>query len=398
MHTLLRNTRQTKSLRRGTAFALLTTLLACGSSLAMAQRAAEFETRPVTAVENDKIELLVMNTGGAFASLLLKDDPAKLNPMWNPALLARNAGQKPRFGDSMGHFVCVDGFGPTSREERAAGFEGHGEAHRQPWERLTADRDGKVQRIKWRAALPIVQEVFTRQLELVDGEQVVYVESELESLLGFDRPINWAEHGTIGFPFLTPEKTVVDASVGRCQTRPHDDNAPHRLLAEKEFKYPSEAPLITGGVANLRTVPAKPDSMDHTGCLFDPTRRLAFVTAINLEQNLMIGYLIRREEYPWLQEWMNYPANLGLARGLEFGTQPFDVSRRQTVEMCNLFGQPAFRWLPAKSKISSRFLLFYTKVPPGFTKVDDVRQENGQLIIEDKAAGKTIRLAASLNL
>ncbi len=86
------------------------------------------------------------------------------------------------------------------------------------------------------------------------------------------------------------------------------------------------------------------------------------------------------------------------ARGLEFGTQPFDVSRREAVEMGKLFGQPAFRWLPAKSKIGTRFLLFYTRVPEGFTKVDDVRHENGSLVIEDKAAGKTIRLAASLTL
>jgi hypothetical protein len=138
--------------------------------------------------------------------------------------------------------------------------------------------------------------------------------------------------------------------------------------------------------------------MDHTGCLFDTSRRLAFVTAINLEQRLMIGYLVRREEYPWLQEWMQYPSNLSLARGLEFGTQPFDVSRRQTVEMGKLFGQEAFRWLPAKSKIGSRYIMFYTKVPEGFSKVDDVRHEGGHLIIEDKSAGKTIRLAASLTL
>jgi hypothetical protein len=368
-----------------------------GTGAILAQRAAEYESRPATALENDKIELLTMNKGGSFASLTLKDDPGKMNPMWNPAALARQAGQRERFGDSFGHFVCVDGFGPTSKEEQAAGFQGHGEAHRQPWERVSAGRDGKVQRIKWRATLPVVQEVFTRQVELVDGEQVVYVDSELESLLGFDRPINWAEHGTIGYPFLAPEKTVVDASVGRCQTRPAESQKQHRLPSQQEFKYPM-APLLAGGMTDLRSVPAQPDSMDHTGCLFDPSRRLAFVTAINLEHKMMIGYLVRREEYPWLQEWMNYPANLTLARGLEFGTQPFDVSRRETVEMGNLFGQPAFRWLPAKSKISSRYMMFYTRVPDGFRKVDDVRHENGSLVIEDKAAGKTIRLAASLTL
>jgi hypothetical protein len=89
---------------------------------------------------------------------------------------------------------------------------------------------------------------------------------------------------------------------------------------------------------------------------------------------------------------------MALSRGLEFGTQPFDVPRRQTVELGRLFDTPAFRWLPAKSKIGSRFLMFYTRVPAGFNEVSDVRQENGQLIIEDKSSGQTVRLAASLPL
>jgi len=361
-----------------------------------AQRQVEFEGRPGTAIENDRIELITLNKGGAFASLLLKDDPGKMNPMWNPVRLARETSAPPRFGDSLGHFVCVDGFGPTSAEEQKAGLQGHGEAHRQPWEQVSAGREDKVQKIKWRATLPLLQEVFTRQLELVDGEQVVWVESELENLLAFDRPINWAEHGTIGAPFLSPEKTVVDASVGRCQTRPHSGRVSnHALASEREFTYPV-APLMDGSTRSIRSVPASPNSMDHTGCVMEPSKRLVWVTAINLDQKLLLGYLFRREEYPWLQEWMNYPASLALSRGLEFGTQPFDVSRRQTVEMGKLFGVPAFRWLPAKSKIGTRFAMFYTRVPEGMEKVEDVRLEGGKIVVE--GGGKRVSLAASLRL
>jgi len=375
-----------------------TTLILFATATLLAQRAATFESRPATAIENDKIELLVLNKGGAFASLLLKDDADKMNPMWNPVALARMTNGPARFGDSIGHFVCVDGFGPTSKEEAAAGLQGHGEAHRQNWEVTSKGREGRTQHIAWRAKLPVVQEIFTRKVEVVDGEQVVYVESTLENELGFDRPINWAEHGTIGYPFLAPGKTVIDASVGRCQTRPHVNQPPNRrLVSDKEFTYPI-APLKAGGTADLRQIPDPPDSMDHSGCLLDPARRLGFITAINTEKRLMLGYLVRREEYPWLQEWMNYPPNLALSRGLEFGTQPFDISRRATVEIGKLFDVPAFRWLPAKSKIGTRFLFFYTRVPAGFNKVDDVRHEGGEIIIEDKQSRQTVRLKASLSL
>lgn len=373
-------------------------LIAAVSAKLFAQRATTFETRPAIAIENDKIELLVLNKGGAFASLLLKDDADKMNPMWNPVALARMTNSSSHFGDSLGHFVCVDGFGPTSKEEAAAGLQVHGEAQWQNWEVTSKGREGKTQHVAWRAALPVVQEIFTRKVEVVDGEQIVYVESTLENVLGFDRPINWAEHGTIGYPFLVPGKTVIDASVGRCQTRPHVNQPPNRrLVSGKEFTYPI-APLKAGGTADLRQIPNPPNSMDHIGCLLDPARRLGFITAINTEKRLMLGYLVRREEYPWLQEWMNYPPNLALSRGLEFGTQPFDISRRATVEMGKLFDVPAFRWLPAKSKIGTRFLFFYTRVPTGFTKVDDVRHENGEIIIEDRNSRQTVRLKASLSL
>ena len=85
------------------------------------QRETTFETRPALIVENNKLELVIMSNGGAFTSLTLKDDPTKTDPMWNPARMARERNRQGRFDDSVGHFVCVDGFGPTSPEERAAG-------------------------------------------------------------------------------------------------------------------------------------------------------------------------------------------------------------------------------------------------------------------------------------
>ena len=56
--------------------------------------------------------------------LILNDDRGGVNP-----LLA-----------DLGHFVCVDGFGPVSPEERAAGLPGHGEAHRVAWKQVTLEK------------------------------------------------------------------------------------------------------------------------------------------------------------------------------------------------------------------------------------------------------------------
>ena len=62
-----------------------------------------------------------------------------------------------------------------------------------------------------------------------------------------------------------------------------------------------------------------------------------------------------------------------------------------------LFDAPAFRWLPAKSTIRCRFLLFYARTPQGFGKVASVQLENGRIMIEDDKKHR-IELTASLPL
>jgi hypothetical protein len=359
----------------------------------------EFERAPAIVLSNDKIALTLLETGGSMINLVLKDDAAQLSPFWNPARIARDAG-KPTRSAGGGHFVCVDGFGSTSEEERSAGMPGHGEAHGQPWIVRSATKKDRETRATFSAHLPLVQEEFRRTFQIVDGESVVYVESELESLLAFDRPVNWAEHATIGAPFLAPGNTVVDMSARRSKTRGHNDEEnpyPHRLANFADFTWPL-APGQNGGVVDIRNAPLKPNSLDHTTSLMDPDRKLVFVTALNLEHHLLIGYVFRREEYPWLQNWESYPPDMGGARGLEFSTQPFDIPRREVIERGPMFGAPVLRWLPAKSKIGSRFLFFYTRVPPEMVRIDDVSLDRGELTIEDKTSKQRVTLAASLGL
>src|SRR5689334_8957646 len=82
-------------------------------------KSASFEEIPALLMSNDKLELTVLTNGGALANLVLRDDPEKLSPFWNPMRYARETGRK-HTGYSMGHFVCVDGFGPVSPEEKQA--------------------------------------------------------------------------------------------------------------------------------------------------------------------------------------------------------------------------------------------------------------------------------------
>jgi hypothetical protein len=246
-----------------------------------------------------------------------------------------------------------------------------------------------------------VQEVLRRTIRMVDGEQVVYVESELESLLAFDRPVNWGEHATIGPPFLELGKTTVEMSATRAMTRSHESQSetlPHRLASSTPFTWPL-APGRNGESIDVRPTPARTPIGDHTTSLMDPARPLVFVTAFHADKRLLLGYVFRREEFPWTQLWEFYPDDAGrIARGLEFATQPFDVPRREVIQLNALFDTPTYRWLPAKSTIGSAFLMFYTRTPAGFRKVDDVMLDGGRLTIEDRTSGVKVVLAASRRL
>ncbi len=341
---------------------------------------------------------MVLPQGAALANLILHEDSEKLSPFWNPIRFARELGQSSPDPFTLGHFVCVDGFGPVSEEEKAAGMPGHGEAHRLTFETRFSRKENRTATLTLRANLPMVEEVLTRTMRLVDGENIIYVQSELESLMAFDRPVCWAEHATIGSPFLEPGVTVVDMSARRAKTRQHSPKPgpmPFRLASFKDFTWPM-APGINGKKIDVRAAPNPPNSGDHTTCLMDPDRKFVFVTALHPGKHLLLGYVFKPEEYPWTQNWENYPSNLKMARGLEFSTQPFDVPRREAIQTNTMFDTPVYRWLSAKSKIESRFLLFYVKTPEGFQKVDDVRFEGGKLVIEDRRAKKQITLAASL--
>lgn len=398
-------------MRKSLLISLIGGVALCQTSVT--SQSGKFEGLDVTTLSNGRMELTVLTQGAGMASLVMTDKADRFSPLWNPQRLAKETGRDYTFNGMFGSFPCVDGFGQPSAEERAVGLPQHGEAH---VTKFKVTQDAGSNSIALSANLPIVQENFTRTFRMVPGENVVYVDSTLENLLGFDRPVNWAEHATLSAPFVEAGKMMIYQSGTRSQNRPYADQparggAPagganagrgnagstRRLESGKDFTWPM-APGVNGTTVDMSAIPGNPPLGDHAATLLDPTRRLEWLAALNTDKGLVYGYVIRREDFPWVQHWGNYPSLAGLVRGLEFGTQPYDVSKREVVSKNSMFDTLMYRWLPAKSKIESHFVVFYARVPEGFRKVDAVELENGQITIQDKASGKTITLAASRGL
>jgi hypothetical protein len=327
---------------------------------------------PDMVLDNDRLELTILGNGGTFSKLLLRE-PDAISPL-----------------ASIGHFLALDGFGAPSGQERAAGMPFHGEASKQVVKVIASQKAGSVRSIVFETVLPLAQETLTRTIEMLEGENIAYVTSDLESGVAIDRPLSWAEHATIGPPFLEKGKTVVDMPALNCRVRPFKPGGiPGRLAYDRDFQWPL-APTNSNGQADLRLVPTDSNYLDLASCQMDPKRTLAFVTALNLDRHLLFGYVFRRQDYPWLMSWMNYTGDSHAARGMEFSTQPFDISHQETVAMSPLFGTPTFRWLEAKAKIQTRYLMFYVRAPEGFTRIDDVVLESGKLTIVDRSGQRLV--------
>ena len=362
-------------------------------------RKSTFEERPAVVLFNDKLELTILTTGGSLANLVLKDDPEKMSPFWNPVRMARESGESQRTGPAMGHFVCVDGFGPVSAEERAAGLPGHGEAHTVPWEVTFSGRLGSIATLAFAAELPIVQEKFTRTFRMVDGENIIHVQSELENHLGFDRPVNWAEHATIGSPFLEPQNTLLDLSGkhGKTLKHPARQTLPMRLASFQDFEWPNapDAGRQDGGSARGPPEPELARSYDYPD---------GPITAAGLGDGDQYGQAAD-SRLRVQARGVSVDAGLGgLSCESENGARNgvFDATLRRPAAG----GDPdrkdvRYANLPlAAGQVENRtrFLFFYARTPEGFRKVDDVSMQGGKLVVEDRQDGLRIALEASLPL
>ena len=123
------------------------------------------------------------------------------------------------------------------------------------------------------------------------------------------------------------------------------------------------------------------------------------MTALHPGRRCFFGYVFRREEYPWPQIWDSYPGErpaIVTRHGVR--VQPFDLPRRDVIQANSMFDTPTYRWLPADSKITSSFVMFYTRTPDGFAQDRRCRARERQLTIQDRAHGKSIVLKASRGL
>ena len=341
------------------------------------------------AIEGGILGVTLLRRGGHISEIRLSGDgPGRsINPLFAPS----GTGYR-------GHLVCFPHYGPASAEERQQGLGGHGEAGSVEWHEtrpavVTAD----ALTFFYGAELPKTHYAIERAVTVRAGEPTVRVEEWVENLAAYDRPYNWNQHATFGAPFVAPEANVLDLSGAAALTDPRRTGG-GQWSAGAEFRWP-DAPRTDGGSISLRVFRARPDGQVYTPVRTASPHALAWFTLYNLEQRLLVGYVFPAADAPWIIDWQNRPAAgspAGTARGIEFGTSPFDEGLRKSVERGRLFDTPTYRWIGARQRLSTTFQIFLTEVPAAFAGVEDVRATGDHLTLRERGTGRelTVRAAA----
>jgi hypothetical protein len=319
-----------------------------------------YRGRRAAAIENQHLRVTVLCEGGHIAEIL--DKETGINPLWTPpwpsmepsAFTGGACPEDKLLAGIMGHNLCLDIFGGPSAEEAAAGLTVHGEGSIAPYD--VSEGDGAL---VMRARLPMAEMSFDRRVEL--RGRAVSIRESVENLSPYDRPIGWTQHVTMGPPFLEKGVTQFRSSATRSKVFESDFGNHDYLTVGAEFDWPL-APRRTGGHADLRVMNGEAASNAFTTHLMDPAREDAFFAAYAPSARLVFGYVWKQADFPWLGIWEeNYSRTHApwngqtLARGMEFGVSPMPETRRQMIDRGSLFGVPAYRWLPAKSRLTAEY-------------------------------------------
>ena len=323
--------------------------------------------------ENPTSRLIIDLAGGSLRELRFRDHI--VNPLNWGQPGADNTRPK-----VMGHFLCLDRWGPPSQLEGEYGMPYHGEAGNVNWVVDEAPHDhGGVTHAVMSAQLPMAGLSVIREIQLSPSEPLVMIHETVTNENKLGRPYNMVQHPSIAPPFLT-ENTIVDANgrLGFAQ----GGSLPN---PEEPSAYWPTAFNQEGERVNLRYLR---DDHHPNVASFTIDEPIGWVTAATPEQGLLIGYLWPTTDYPWLDIWRNVREGQPNARGLEFGTtglhQPFPI----LMEKSRIFGRKIFEYLDAAESATKRYAVFLLRIPSDFNGVETIKVDSEAVSIAERAGGK----------
>ncbi len=323
--------------------------------------------------ENSSARVVVDLSGGAIGDFRFKGEDT--NPLnW----------ATPKAGDTavrgFGHFLCLDRWGPPSEAEGSRGMPYHGEAANVEW-RLLRDATTRESFVEGEMAakLPMAGLSIRRTVRMSATSPVFSIREEIKNEGALGRIYNAVQHPTVGPPFLT-EDTLVD-----CNGRRGFAQGGTLPTPEEPSSFWPQALNLDGQAVNLRHLTSDPNPNVVSYAIDDS---IGWVTAATPSLGLLIGYVWKTSDYPWVSLWRDVRDDKPAARGLEFGTtglhQPFPI----LVKKGRIWDRQLFEHLDAGETISKSYTAFLLKIPKDFTGVGSIKAAGGRLLIRERTSGE----------
>jgi hypothetical protein len=316
---------------------------------------------PAWIVSSDRLEVIVTQTGAHIAAL--RSPGEDLNPLWQPHWPASDSqeaatgtdlyGEPPEsrlLATICGHNLCLDRFGaPWPGENKPV----HGEAGVVLWSQTQPD-PGQV---SFAAEFPEAGLSVTRRIRMA-GEELT-VGTDVSRFRVSDGVIEWAEHVTVGDPFL--EDSDISAGVDAAwisSVEPAETWRFSGIRAEDEVN--PEAALEMPG----------PDSERAVGDVITARVTSGWFRVDNARLGRRLEYRWDESEFPWLCIWTQHrsrttpPWNgITRAKGLEFSTKPFPEGRPPESRSSEYQGRPTTCALNPGETLSRTFTARWSELP-----------------------------------
>ncbi len=320
-------------------------------------------------LENSKMVLLVNLSGGAYIDFHLKENP--LNPVnWKT--------ENPEEPPFMGHFLCLDRWGPPTEAEKANGFGHHGEVATREWKlQKQFQKEGYISTCKMSCRLPLSGLRVTRKIKLSENEPVFHVTEEIENLNKFGRMFNMVQHVTLAPPFLD-STTLFDNNT----EKGFEDKEDGSLNQEEPImKWPET--VHEGEPISLRRFQYPWPRV--SSFVFGDDQEYGWATACNPGKNLLVGYFWRTKDFPWINFWRDMEDGIPKAFGIEFGTtglhEPFPV----VAQKGKIFDRNIYDFIDAGEIISKSFTAFLFQVPIDYQGVEKMEFNDSYFRITERS-------------
>lgn len=270
-------------------------------------------------------------------------------------------------------------------------FGGLPEAALVEWKLTGATVTDKAVTVRYEALLPKTQFRVGRVLTMPAGLSVIYVEEWAENLATFGRPMHWVEHATFGPPFVEPGKNFLDTAKARWAGS-HGGAG----FSDERVEWPRGADA-NGALVNIRSLQPLPHSGRYNAYHFENGRSYQYFTMYHSAYPILVGYVFPTRDNPWILDWQenqSYPQkpwdSKVVARGIEFGTTPFDEGLRRSIERGRWLGATAYRWIDARQRLTTKYLIFLAEIPRGFPGVADLQLQNEAIVLQPSDARPAI--------